>query len=162
MIGSSLPKKQRKFLYNAPMHIRHKFISVPLSRELRDKFGIRSMPLRTGDKVMVRKGSFKGKTGKVSEVDLKRLFVKVEGITRKKADGTEIPVKFRPWNLVITDLNLKDDRRKNIIARKGGRTEVIVEEEEAKEAGKSKEVEERTEEPQVSEEVKTVGEHGGQ
>ncbi len=159
-MGSSLPKKQRKFLYNAPMHIRHKFVSAPLSRELRDKFGIRSMPIRTGDKVMVRKGSFKGKTGKVSEVDLKRLFVKIEGITRKKADGTEIPVKFRPWNLVITDLNLKDNRRKNIIARKGGRTEFIAEEEEAKEVEKPKEVEEHVEESQVSEEVKVIGEHG--
>ena len=159
-MSSSLPKKQRKFLYNAPMHIRHKFVSAPLSRELRDKFGIRSMPIRAGDKVMVRKGSFKGKTGKVSEVDLKRLFVKIEGITRKKADGTEIPVKFRPWNLVITDLNLKDNRRKDIIARKGGRTEFIAEEEEAKEVGKPKEVEEHVEESQVNEEVKVVGEHG--
>jgi large subunit ribosomal protein L24 len=104
-----------------PLHLKHKLVTVQLSKELREKFGIRNMPLRVGDKVKVVKGSYKGKSGKVSEVDLKRLFVKIEGITRKKADGTEIPVKFRPWNLVITDLDLKDEERKKIVQRRGGK-----------------------------------------
>ncbi|MGC8573319.1 MAG: 50S ribosomal protein L24 [Caldisphaera sp.] len=121
MMKSSSPRKQRKFLFNMPLHLKHKLVTVQLSKELREKFGIRNMPLRVGDKVKVVKGSYKGKSGKVSEVDLKRLFVKIEGITRKKADGTEIPVKFRPWNLVITDLDLKDEERKKIVQRRGGK-----------------------------------------
>lgn len=124
-MASSKPKVQRKAFYNAPLHLRHKLASAHLSRELRDKLGIRSLPVVVGDRVMIMKGDHKGKTGKVAEVDLKGLWVKVEGITRKKADGTEVLVKFRPWNLLILDLNLKDKWRRRIIERRGGRVEAL-------------------------------------
>jgi large subunit ribosomal protein L24 len=124
-LASPKPKVQRKAFYNAPLHLRHKLASAHLSRELRDKLGIRSLPVVVGDRVMIMKGDHKGKTGKVAEVDLKGLWVKVEGITRKKADGTEVLVKFRPWNLLILDLNLKDERRRRIIERRGGRVEAL-------------------------------------
>jgi len=124
-LASPKPKVQRKAFYNAPLHLRHKLASAHLSRELRDKLGIRSLPVVVGDRVMIMKGDHKGKTGKVAEVDLKGLWVKVEGITRKKADGTEVLVKFRPWNLLILDLNLKDEWRRRIIERRGGRVEAL-------------------------------------
>jgi len=124
-LASPKPKVQRKAFYNAPLHLRHKLVSAHLSRELRDKLGIRSLPVVVGDRVMIMKGDYKGKTGKVVEVDLKGLWVKVEGITRKKADGTEVLVKFRPWNLLILDLNLKDKWRRKIIERRGGRGEAL-------------------------------------
>jgi len=124
-LASPKPKVQRKAFYNAPLHLRHKLASAHLSRELRDKLGIRSLPVVVGDRVMIMKGDYKGKTGKVAEVDLKGLWVKVEGITRKKADGTEVLVKFRPWNLLILDLNLKDKWRRRIIERRGGRVEAL-------------------------------------
>ena len=124
-MASPKPKVQRKAFYNAPLHLRHKLASAHLSRELRDKLGIRSLPVVVGDRVMIMKGDHKGKTGKVAEVDLKGLWVKVEGITRKKADGTEVLVKFRPWNLLILDLNLKDKWRRRIIERRGGRVEAL-------------------------------------
>ena len=124
-MASPKPKVQRKAFYNAPLHLRHKLVSAHLSRELREKLGIRSLPVVVGDRVMIMKGDYKGKTGKVVEVDLKGLWVKVEGITRKKADGTEVLVKFRPWNLLILDLNLKDKWRRKIIERRGGRVEAL-------------------------------------
>jgi large subunit ribosomal protein L24 len=124
-LASPKPKVQRKAFYNAPLHLRHKLVSAHLSRDLRDKLGIRSLPVVVGDRVMIMKGDHKGKTGKVVEVDLKGLWVKVEGITRKKADGTEVLVKFRPWNLLILDLNLKDKWRRRIIERRGGRVEAL-------------------------------------
>lgn len=124
-MASPKPKVQRKAFYNAPLHLRHKLASAHLSRELRDKLGIRSLPVVVGDRVMIMKGDHKGKTGKVAEVDLKGLWVKVEGITRKKADGTEVLMKFRPWNLLILDLNLKDKWRRRIIERRGGRVEAL-------------------------------------
>jgi len=124
-LASPKPKVQRKAFYNAPLHLRHKLVSAHLSRDLRDKLGIRSLPVVVGDRVMIMKGDHKGKTGKVVEVDLKGLWVKVEGITRKKADGTEVLVKFRPWNLLILDLNLKDKWRRKIIERRGGRVEAL-------------------------------------
>jgi large subunit ribosomal protein L24 len=124
-LASPKPKVQRKAFYNAPLHLRHKLVSAHLSRDLRDKLGIRSLPVVVGDRVMIMKGDHKGKTGKVVEVDLKGLWVKVEGITRKKADGTEVLAKFRPWNLLILDLNLKDKWRRRIIERRGGRVEAL-------------------------------------
>lgn len=148
MIRSSNPRKQRKFLFNMPLHLKHKLVTVQLSKELREKFGIRNMPLRVGDKVKVVKGSYKGKTGKVSEIDLKRLFVKIEGITRKKADGTEIPVKFRPWNLIITDLDLKDEERRKIVQRRGGK---MVTQEEKSEVTEAKVAEEKVAEEKQGE-----------
>jgi len=149
MIRSSNPRKQRKFLFNMPLHLKHKLVTVQLSKELREKFGIRNMPLRVGDKVKVVKGSYKGKTGKVSEIDLKRLFVKIEGITRKKADGTETPVKFRPWNLIITDLDLKDEERRKIVQRRGGK---MVTQEEKSEVTEAKVAEEKVAEEKQPEE----------
>jgi large subunit ribosomal protein L24 len=131
-----------------PLHLKHKLVTVQLSKELREKFGIRNMPLRVGDKVKVVKGSYKGKTGKVSEIDLKRLFVKIEGITRKKADGTEIPVKFRPWNLIITDLDLKDEERRKIVQRRGGK---MVTQEEKSEVTEAKVAEEKVAEEKQGE-----------
>jgi len=134
-LASPKPKVQRKAFYNAPLHLRHKLASAHLSRELRDKLGIRSLPVVVGDRVMIMKGDHKGKTGKVAEVDLKGLWVKVEGITRKKADGTEVLVKFRPWNLLILDLNLKDKWRRRIIERRGGRVEALQTQQQGASAG---------------------------
>jgi len=42
-IKSKQPKKQRKFLYNAPLHLRQKIMSATLSNELRQKYGFRTL-----------------------------------------------------------------------------------------------------------------------
>ena len=69
--ASSQPQKQRKFRANAPLHLRKKFVSVNLSKELRKKAGKRNIPVRKEDKVKILRGKFKGKVGKVLEVKLK-------------------------------------------------------------------------------------------
>lgn len=140
---SPKPKAQRKAFYRAPLHLRHKMMSVHLSSELREKLGIRSLPVVVGDKVVVMKGDHKGKSGKVVEVDLKGLWVKIEGITRKKADGTEVLVKFRPWNLLIVDLNLKDAWRRKIIERRGGKPAEVQPAEAAKAEGEAQQAEQQ-------------------
>jgi len=116
---SKKPRKQRKFLYNAPLHLRRKMISAHLSKELREKYKTRSMPLRKGDEVEVMRGEFKKRKGKVLRIDTKKYKVYVEGITRKKTDGTERLVPFHPSNLKIINLNLEDKRRVKILERKG-------------------------------------------
>ncbi|HID17194.1 TPA: 50S ribosomal protein L24, partial [Candidatus Bathyarchaeota archaeon] len=45
-IKSSKPSKQRKAFYNAPAHLRRKLVSAPLSKELREKYGVRAIPVR--------------------------------------------------------------------------------------------------------------------
>lgn len=117
-LDTKQPRKQRKFLYNAPLHLRQKLMAAPLSKELREKYGIRNLPVREGDRVKVVRGDFKGKEGKVVEVDLKRYRIHIEGVTQTRVDGTEVFYPVHPSNVVITELNLDDDERKGIIERR--------------------------------------------
>jgi|YelNatPaOPRAMG01_1025707.scaffolds.fasta_scaffold01691_21 large subunit ribosomal protein L24 len=115
---SSKARKQRKFLFNAPLHLRRKMISAHLSKELREKYKRRSLPLRKGDEVEIMRGEFKGKKGKISRVDLKNYKVYIEGITRKKTTGAEVLVPIHPSNLRIISLNLDDKKRVEAIEKK--------------------------------------------
>ena len=115
---SKQPRKQRKLLYAAPLHKRQKKMTAPLSEELQDKYGIKRMPVKTKDKVLVLRGDFAYAEGEVTEVDLKKMLLYIDGVTIEKTDGTERFYPVHPSNVVITDLNLKDDRRSRIIDRK--------------------------------------------
>jgi large subunit ribosomal protein L24 len=115
--ASRQPRKQRKYVFNAPLHIRHKLVSANLSKELRKKYGKRSFPLRKGDSVKIMVGEFKKKTGKIASVDLKRLRISIEGIQRTKKDGSKVNVWFDSSNLQIQELNLEDKKRINAISR---------------------------------------------
>ena len=109
---SSKPRKQRKRLYNAPLHQLPKLMSAHLSPELREKYGRRSFPVRVGDTVRIMRGEFKGVEGKVREVDRKKRRVYVENVTRKKVDGTTVHIPIAVSNVMITQLNLDDEYRK--------------------------------------------------
>ena len=110
-ISSSQPRKQRKYRFEAPFHIKHKFLSAHLSKELRAKHKIRSLPVRVGDEVLVMRGAFATKKGKIAKVNLKKSRVTVEGITRKKIDGSKLNVYLDPSKLQIISLKLDDARR---------------------------------------------------
>jgi len=115
---SKKPRKQRKFLIEAPLHLRRKMISAHLSKELREKYKRRGLPLRKGDEVEIMRGEFKGKKGKISRVDTKRYRVYIEGVTRKKSTGEVVQVPIHPSNVRIINLNLDDKWRKKILERK--------------------------------------------
>tara|TARA_Y100000310_G_scaffold122529_1_gene121240 strand:- start:7794 stop:8222 length:429 start_codon:yes stop_codon:yes gene_type:complete len=117
-VGSKLPRKQRKYRVNAPLHIKHKMMSSNLSKELRTKYGKRSFPIKKGDSIRIMKGEFKKKTGKIDSVSLKKGRVIIEGISRSKKDGSKVSVYFNPSNLQIKELNLDDMKRKKAIERK--------------------------------------------
>ncbi|MHA1603919.1 MAG: 50S ribosomal protein L24, partial [Candidatus Freyarchaeota archaeon] len=68
---SKKPCVQRKRLYTAPKHLRRKMISASLTPDLKAKYGIRSMPIRREDEVVIITGSFAGLEGKVEKVDTK-------------------------------------------------------------------------------------------
>lgn len=110
-IASKQTRKQRKYRYNAPFHIRRKMLNANLSKELRKKHGMRSAVVRKGDEVLVTRGGFTKKKGKVLDVDLKRLKVTIDGINRKRSDGTKINVYLDPSNIQIQSLNLEDSKR---------------------------------------------------
>ena len=112
------PGKQRKMLFNAPAHIRHKLMSAPLSHELSASKGAKTLPVRRGDTILIKRGDNKGFEGKVSRVDLKAYRIYVEGLTREKVDGTNIFLPIHPSKVEIRNLNLEDKWRKNILERK--------------------------------------------
>jgi large subunit ribosomal protein L24 len=112
------PRKQRKRLYNAPAHLRHKLMAAPLSPELIKSKGAKTLPVRKGDTVRVVRGDHLGFEGKVSRVDLKRYRIFLEGLTREKVDGTNIFVSVHPSKVMIKNLKLDDKWRKAIVERK--------------------------------------------
>lgn len=112
------PGKQRKRLFNAPAHIRHKLMSAPLSHELTASKGAKTLPVRKGDTILIKRGDNKGFEGKVSRVDLKAFRIYIEGLTREKVDGTNIFIPIHPSKVEIRSLNLDDKWRKNILERK--------------------------------------------
>ena len=112
------PGKQRKRLFNAPAHIRHRLMSAPLSSELAASRGAKTLPVRKGDTVRIMRGDNKGFEGKVSRVALKEYRIYMEGLTREKVDGTNIFLPIHPSKVQIRNLNLEDKWRKDILTRK--------------------------------------------
>lgn len=110
-VASKQPRKQRKYLANAPLHVRHNFLSANLSKTLRQKHKTRNLPIRKGDQVLVMRGAFKKKKAKVTEVDVKNTRVTLEGMQRTKKDGTKVNVYFAPSALQIQELNFEDKKR---------------------------------------------------
>ncbi|MBS3065828.1 50S ribosomal protein L24 [Candidatus Pacearchaeota archaeon] len=131
-ISSSQPRKQRKFIANAPLHIKHRFLSANLSKELRKKYAKRNLPLRKGDEVLIMRGAFKKKKAKVTSLDLKNTRVILEGMQRAKKDGSKVNVFFHPSVLQIHVLNLDDKQRVAALSRKSGQREVVSKEQEKK------------------------------
>ncbi len=112
------PTKQRKKVYEAPAHIRHKLFAAHLSPELRATHLVRSFPVRSGDTIRVTRGDHEGFEGKISRVDLSKYRIYLEGLTREKVDGTTVFVAVHPSKVMITRLNLDDKWRKKILERK--------------------------------------------
>ena len=109
--ASKQPRKQRKYRYNAPLHILSKFVSVNLAKELRAKYKKRNIETRKGDKIKVMRGQHKGKTGKVESVSLKDSLVYVAGVESIRKDGTKNLIALQPSNLQITELDTTDKKR---------------------------------------------------
>ncbi|RXM95323.1 Prenylcysteine oxidase-like [Acipenser ruthenus] len=115
---TSSRSKNRKRHFNAPSHVRRKIMSSPLSKELRQKYNVRSMPIRKDDEVQVVRGHYKGQQiGKVVQVYRKKYVIYIERVQREKANGTTVHVGIHPSKVVITRLKLDKDRKK-ILERK--------------------------------------------
>ena len=101
-----------------------------LSKELREKYNIRSFPLRKGDEVEIMRGKFKGKKGKISGIDTKEYKVYIDGIMVKRTDKTERQAPIHPSKLKFISLDLSDKKRLESLKR---RSKEIGREEEVKE-----------------------------
>ncbi len=110
-LKSKQPRKQRKYRYNAPLHLKRKMLSSTLDKELRKKYGRRNISIRKDDEVKIMRGKFKGKQGKVDGINLRKMKVSIDGIQNTKKDGTKVSLIFDASNLKIMVLETGDKRR---------------------------------------------------
>ncbi|MBI4175837.1 MAG: 50S ribosomal protein L24 [Candidatus Aenigmarchaeota archaeon] len=143
-VGSKQPRKQRKYRYNAPLHIRHRFLSACLAGDLAKRFRRKSIPLRKGDEVEVLRGEFRKFRGNVERVDMQKSRIYIEGVKIKKADGSEVLRSLDPSNVRETYLDLIDKDRQMMLERKVkiavnyDETQKVAKPGDRKEAGESK------------------------
>ena len=94
---SSSRRKCRKAHFSAPSSVRRKLMSAPLSKELRQKYSVRSMPVRKDDEVVVTRGHFKSQqSGKIISVYRKKWVLHIERVQREKANGATVNVGIHP------------------------------------------------------------------
>jgi ribosomal protein uL24 len=109
------PRRQRRAVFQAPNHERRLRMTVPLSRELRRRFGRRHVPVRKGDTVRILSGSYAGREERVAKVNRRSYAVTIEGVTLKTAEEKLKPLTLRTSHLVITRLNLADPWRRRAL-----------------------------------------------
>ena len=114
---ASSRRKQRKAHFAAPSGDRRKLLSARLSKELRSKYHIRSIPVRVGDEVKILKGKSRRRTGKVIQVYRKKWCIHVDKITRDKQNGQSVQIPIKTAYVVIEKLHLDKDRKAAIEKR---------------------------------------------
>jgi large subunit ribosomal protein L24 len=110
-VASKQPRKQRKYVANAPNHLKRKLMGSSLDKPLREKYGRKTIEVRKGDEVKIMRGKFKGKLGKVGTVDVKNTRIQVDGAQRSKKGGEKVETWFHPSKVKIVGLYLEDSRR---------------------------------------------------
>merc|ERR1712139_635037 len=108
---SSSRRKSRKAHFSAPSSVRRTLMSAHLNKELSQKYHVKSIPIRKDDEVLVKRGSNRGREGKVIQVYRKKSVIHIERVTREKSNGSTVNVGIHPSNVMITKLKLDKDRR---------------------------------------------------
>ncbi|KAI5304063.1 60S ribosomal protein L26A [Ascosphaera pollenicola] len=103
-------RKSRKEHFSAPSSQRRVIMSAPLSKELREKYNVRSLPIRKDDEVTIVRGSNKGREGKITSVYRLKYVVHIERVAREKSNGQSVPLGIHPSKVVINKIKLDKDR----------------------------------------------------
>ncbi|KAK8107175.1 60S ribosomal protein uL24 [Apiospora kogelbergensis] len=101
---ASSRRKSRKAHFSAPSSVRRNIMSASLSKELREKYNVRSIPVRKDDEVTIVRGGAKGREGKVTSVYRLKYVIHIDRVTREKVSGQSVPLGIHPSNCVITKL----------------------------------------------------------
>ena len=104
-------KIRNKQIYRATNQFRGKQAGSHLSKQLREKYGQRSVRIQNGDTIKVIRGEFKGVDGKVIKVSTAKHTIAIEGVKKQKRKGDKIDVYIDSSNVVITNLNTDDKWR---------------------------------------------------
>ncbi|PRP77848.1 hypothetical protein PROFUN_14136 [Planoprotostelium fungivorum] len=112
---------QRRNHFSSNSIQKRKLMASPLSKELKEKHNVRSLPIRKDDEVAVVSGHLKGREGKVVAVYRKKWVIHVERIVRDKANGQTVQIGVDPSNVQITKLKIDKDRKELIEKKSAGR-----------------------------------------
>lgn len=107
---TSSRRKSRRAHFTAPSHIRYTILSATLSKDLRKKHGLRSLPVRKDDEVVVLRGNHKGHKGKIIQVFRKKWVIHIDKLTKNKANGAPYQIPVHPSKVAITKLKEGKDR----------------------------------------------------
>jgi len=95
-----------------------KNVKAPLSKELREKYGTRTVRVRKGDTIRVVRGDYKNVEGKVDRVDPRNGFIYVENVTGEKVDGSKYLPPLKSSKIIVQNLNLDDKLRRDILEQR--------------------------------------------
>ena len=90
-------------------------MSATLSKDLRKKHGVRSVPIRKDDEVVVMRGTNKGHKGKVIQVFRKKWAVHIDKLTKNKANGAPYQLPIHPSKVAVTKLKEGKDRMATMV-----------------------------------------------
>ena len=124
---SSSRRKSRKAYFTAPSSIRRKLLSCHLGEELRKQHSVRSIPVRKGDTVKIRRGAFKGREGKVMSVYRRRWCIYIDKMVKELITGKSVQLPIHPSNCEITALKLDKDRKKLLERKKQSNKDKVKE-----------------------------------
>lgn len=113
-------------------------MSAPVSKDLRKRYGIKRLPIHSGDEVIVMKGAHHDKEGKITRVKRSKYAIYVDKVTTKKVNGESVQVPLKPWNCVLTKLKMDFNRKALIERRAAGREAFLAKQERENEEVKSR------------------------
>ena len=114
-------KMRNKQIYYATMQTASTQLSSILSKNLRKKYGKRSIRVIEGDSVKVIRGEFNGVDGKVTKVSSADNGLTIEGVKKEKLKGEKYDVFVHTSNIEVTGLNTDDKWRINKLEGKNVR-----------------------------------------
>ena len=145
-------KMRNKMIYRATYQMRSKQLGSALSKNLRKKYGKRSVRVTEGDSITIVRGEYKGVDGKILKISTQKSSVTIEGIKKEKTKGEKFDVYIHTSNLIVTSLNTGDKWRIAKLEGKDPRKQ--PKEKPVKEEPKEKPVKEDPKEKPVKEDPK--------
>ncbi|KAK0942372.1 60S ribosomal protein L26A [Friedmanniomyces endolithicus] len=71
---------------------------------------VRAIPIRKDDEVTIKRGTNKGREGKVTSVYRLKYVIHVERVSKEKSNGQSVPIGIAPSKVEITKLKMDKDR----------------------------------------------------
>ncbi len=160
--SSKKPRKQRKYTYNAPLHLKRKLVKAKVSKEIEEKYNVKTLIVRKNDKVKILRGEYKGKEGKVigfSKKDYRRVLIEGVELTKKAGEKKHIPIHHSNLIIISAEEDPKRFKRKKTVAAETQKTKKLTKESKKTETAENKKTSkaktaEKTEDKESKKEVK--------